>query len=329
MFNDMAFDDFQNINFDLIIDARSPKEFMHSHIKNAQNYYALNDDEFQEIGSIYAKNRGLAKIKGAKYICQNTSKHLEEIYQKYKIGSLVGIYCAKGGLRSKSIAMILSEIGYRVIRLEGGYKAYRAYLNNFFNKKLDINFISLCGNTASGKSDLLNLFKNSLNLEKLANHQGSSFGKIYGEQPSQKAFEDELYHFLKNYPYKHCLVEAESRQIGNITLPLNLFNAIKESKKIWCECSLSLRVERIFKDYKHINSDYFYHCVNKIKPYISKEFKNELCLNYENNNIKNCILMLFTYYDKVYKKPKKIDKFINTDDLTKAKKSILDFLDTK
>ncbi|AJC87860.1 tRNA 2-selenouridine(34) synthase MnmH [Campylobacter insulaenigrae] len=319
MFNETNYHEFQNFSFDLIIDARSPKEYKHSHIKNAKNYYALNDKEFQEIGSIYTKNKGLAKAKGASYICKNMSFHIKNIYKHYKIGSLIGIYCARGGMRSKSLSLILSEIGYRVIRLEGGYKAYRNYVNHFFTKKLDIKFYCLCGNTASGKSDLLNLLENSLNLEKLANHQGSSFGKIYGEQPSQKSFDDELFYFLKNYPYKTCFIEAESRQIGNLTLPLNLFQAMQDAEKIWCECSIKSRIQRILKDYSNIDKDFFYHCVEKISPYISKDFKNKLQQNYEQSDFENCALMLFNYYDKVYKKPNIIHHYINTDDINLAK----------
>lgn len=327
MFEEVEFDQFQNYNFDLIIDARSPREFQHSHIKNSKNYYALNDEEFKEIGTIYTKNKGLAKAKGASYICKNMSYHIKDIYDKYKIRSLVGIYCAKGGMRSKSLSLILSELGYKVVRLKGGYKGYRSYLNDFFKQKLNIKFYCLCGNTASGKSDLLNLLDNALNLEKLANHQGSSFGKIYGEQPSQKAFEDELFHFLKHYPYKTCFVEAESRQIGNLTLPLNLYQAMQNAEKIWCECSINLRIDRILKDYSKIKKEYFYHCVEKISPYISKDFKHNLLQNYENNNLKNCALMLFKYYDKVYKKPLKINHYINTNNLHQAKEYLINLQD--
>ncbi|CAM4057378.1 tRNA 2-selenouridine(34) synthase MnmH [Campylobacter armoricus] len=323
MYKEVDFENFLNYNFDLLIDARSPREYNFAHIKNAKNYYALNNEEFEEIGALYKKSKGLAKAKGASYICKNMSYHINELFQNYKIGSLVGIYCARGGKRSKAIALILAELGYRIVRLEGGYKAYRSYVSAFFQKKLNIEFLCLCGNTASGKSDLLNLLDNALNLEKLANHQGSSFGKIYGEQPSQKAFEDELFYFLKYYPYKTCFIEAESRQIGNLTLPLNLYQAMQNAKKIWCECDINFRIQRVLKNYTPMKKEIFLECVEKISPYISKEFKEKLCKNFENNNLKICIKMLFEYYDRVYKKPTKIDYFINSSNLDEAKKHLM------
>ncbi|RKO65417.1 tRNA 2-selenouridine(34) synthase MnmH [Campylobacter sp. P255] len=323
MYKEVNFEDFLTYNFDLLIDVRSPKEYHHAHIKNAQNYYALNDAEFQEIGTLYKKNKGLAKAKGASYICKNMSEHILKLYQTYKIGSLVGIYCARGGKRSKAVALILAELGYRVVRLEGGYKAYRSYVSAFFTKNLNIEFLCLCGNTASGKSDLIQSLDNALNLEKLANHQGSSFGKIYGEQPSQKAFEDELFFFLKDYPFQTCFIEAESRQIGNLTLPLNLYNSMQNAKKIWCECDMNLRIQRVLKHYTPMKKDVFYKNVEKISPYISKKFKSKLCENFENNLLEQCVKMLFEYYDKVYKKPTKIDYFINSSNLEEAKKNLM------
>lgn len=85
----------------------------------------------------------LAKIKGASYICENMSSHLKYLYDNVKVGSSIGIYCSRGGLRSKSIALILSSIGYRVFRLKDGYKAYRAYLRTYFDNLNFQLFLSL------------------------------------------------------------------------------------------------------------------------------------------------------------------------------------------
>lgn len=97
MLSEVEFTEFQKENFSLLIDARSPREFLHSHLIGALNFYALNDEEYQEIGTIYKKNQALAKARGASYICQNTAKHILEITQKFRIGEKVGIYCSRGG----------------------------------------------------------------------------------------------------------------------------------------------------------------------------------------------------------------------------------------
>ena len=36
------------------------------------------------------------------------------------------IYCWRGGKRSRSLTLVLREIGFKAVQLEGGYKAYRA-----------------------------------------------------------------------------------------------------------------------------------------------------------------------------------------------------------
>ncbi|TEY24367.1 tRNA 2-selenouridine(34) synthase MnmH, partial [Campylobacter sp. CH185] len=51
MLSEVEFTEFQKENFSLLIDARSPREFLHSHLIGALNFYALNDEEYQEIGT--------------------------------------------------------------------------------------------------------------------------------------------------------------------------------------------------------------------------------------------------------------------------------------
>lgn len=139
----------------------------------------------------------------------------------------------------------------------------------------------------------------------------------------KKPFEDELFYFLKDYSHKTCFIEAESRQIGNLIIPLNLYNSMQKAKKIWCECDTDLRIQRVLKNYTPMDKKVFHQCVEKISPYISKDFKLKLCQNYEENNLELCVKMLFEYYDKVYKKPTKIDYFINSSNLDEAKKHLM------
>ena len=96
-------------NFTLIIDARSPKEFNQSHFVGAKNFYALDDEQHHEIGTLYAKiSKFEAKKRGAAYICSNASKHILNL--NIPNSATIAIYCAKGGLRSTSLGIILSPI---------------------------------------------------------------------------------------------------------------------------------------------------------------------------------------------------------------------------
>jgi len=75
-------------NYELIIDARSPKEFEESHLPTAKNLYALSDEEHHEIGEMYVPHsKQDAKVFGASYICQNVSNHLKTINKTLSLGS--------------------------------------------------------------------------------------------------------------------------------------------------------------------------------------------------------------------------------------------------
>ena len=309
-------DDFydQIDSFELIIDARSPNEYKNSHLPSAVNMYALSDEEHHEIGTMYVReSKQDAKVLGASYICQNTAQHLKTINEKYNLGTKIGIYCARGGLRSTSIATILSVTGYRVYKIERGYKDYRQYVLNYIESFEHENFIVLGGNTGCGKSELIQKLTPSIDLEGLANHFGSTFGLMNGSQPSQRAFENTLAHELQNIdPKSWIFVEGESKKIGSVAQPSLLYKRLQSSLRVEITAPLEQRVERILKDYINIDDDYFFSSMKTITPYISKNSKLEAINSYEKGDLpKVAEILLVDYYDKVYRKPKKIDYIID------------------
>lgn len=307
--------------FDLLIDARSPKEFAESHIAKSQNFYALNDAEHKEVGTLYKQiSRNDAKALGAQYICQNVALHIQEIYKNYKIGSKIGIYCAKGGLRSSSIALILSNIGYQVYRLIGGYKSYRFFAISYLENLPHKNFIVLGGNTGCGKSELLQDLPNAIDLEKMANHLGSTFGSIKGAQPTQKEFQNRLVEVFSTTDVNaYIFIEGESVRMGKVMLPSKLHEAMKESFRVEVTAPLSQRVERILKDYYAITPDFFYSSMETITPYIKKSSKEEAIIAYEKGDLASVAqILLVDYYDVVYKKPKRVDSVIENDEHTQT-----------
>lgn len=302
---------------DIIIDARSPREFAHSHIPNAQNYYALDNKEYKNIGTIYKReSKAKAKILGTSYICKNVSNHLAKIENTISLGSKIAIYCARGGLRSESIGIILDKIGFQVAKIENGYKGYRNYVLNFLDKIPPTNFITLYGNTGCGKTELIRRLNPSIDLEHLANHFGSSFGGIKGKQPSTKAFQNSLAYRLENLPTdRFCFVEGESMRIGDLTLPKQFYNQMQRGIKIEITAPIDKRVNRILNDYKQINEEFFLTCMQKISPYIPKKIKQEIIDKFKEQKLYEVVLLLLQeYYDKAYKKPENIDFTINFED---------------
>jgi len=105
------------------------------------------------------------------------------------------IHCWRGGMRSGAVAWLLDLYGFKVLSLSGGYKAFRNWVLQQFEK--EYSFRILGGYTGSGKTYLLHELKNQgekiIDLEQLACHKGSAFGNIgFNPQPSQEMFENML-----------------------------------------------------------------------------------------------------------------------------------------
>ncbi len=303
-------------SFDLIIDARSPDEYAHSKIPNSINLYALSDDEHRERGFIYKqKSKNDAKVKGASYVCINASKHIFELNKLCKIGSKIAIYCARGGLRSGSLATIFSNIGYRVYKLELGYKGFRSKVVNYLESFPHSDFIVLGGNTGCGKSELIQALPNSIDLEALANHLGSTFGAVKGKQPSEKEFQNRLFFELLRLNINNPIfIEGESKRIGKIILPDLLYKRMGQGKRVEITAPIGQRVQRIMKDYINVDDDFFYYCMDRITPYIQKKIKEETIEYYKKRDLaKVSQILLLDYYDNVYKKPIQIDFIVSNE----------------
>ena len=311
--------EFLNNKFDLILDARSPKEYNESHIPGSKNIYVLNDEEHAQIGYMYKNvSKKQASQKGLIYILKNIAKHLEiDDFTDKKIL----IYCARGGKRSKSLYTILKEINYNVYRLDGGYKIYRKYVSEYL-MNIPGKFLVLRGNSGCGKSELLEYLRPCIDLEKLANHYGSIFGNI-GHQPSQKMFENMLFEKLRLIsPDEYIFIEAESSRIGKINLPGDLHKKIKSSIQIEITAPLHQRINRILKYYGNIDKKSFYANLDRLKKFISKQIYDDLINSYQKNELKKVAeIMLLEYYDKVYKKNKS-DFIVENSDLQKALKEL-------
>ncbi len=315
--------EYLKINFDIIFDVRSPREYEESHIPNAKNFYVLNNDEHAQIGYIYKQiSKKEASKKGLVYILRNIANQLENVGDLY--GKKILIYCSRGGKRSESLYTILSQLNLNVFRLKGGYKAYRSYVSSFLQNIPHKKFIVLRGNSGCGKSELIQKLSPSIDLEKLANHYGSTFGNK-GEQPSQKMFENMLFeHFRKIDKNEYIFIEAESSKIGKLIIPGSLKKRMEEGIQIEITAPLEKRIERIIKYYGNINKESFYNNLEKLKKFISKSTYEKLIESYNNANLKKVAeIMLLEYYDRVYK-TKKADFIIENVDLKKSVEKLLE-----
>lgn len=308
-------------SYDLIIDARSPHEYGESHIPLSQNFYALNDEEHHQVGTTYKQVSPFeARVQGASFVCLNAARHIHDIYPAFTPNSKIAIYCARGGMRSSSLGTILSSIGYPIDRVIGGYKSYRTLIINYLDNLPSFNFITLAGYTGCGKSDLLHELDNVVDLEKMANHYGSVFGDVIGDQPSQKEFQNRLAHALFALQRdKGAFIEAESKRIGKINLPSTLYKQMESGLRIEITAPLEQRVERIRFMYDQMDENFFRERMERISPYISREDKAASIAAFENGELSSVAEILLTqYYDKVYKTTLKPSLSICNDDPAKT-----------
>jgi tRNA 2-selenouridine synthase len=140
--------------FDAIIDVRSPGEFAEDHIPGAENLPVLDDAERAEVGAIYVQqSRFLARRIGAAHVARNIARHLEGALADRPGSFHPLIYCWRGGQRSNAMATILSQVGWRVTLLTGGYKTYRrAVKERLYDREEALPFVLLDGHTGSAKT---------------------------------------------------------------------------------------------------------------------------------------------------------------------------------
>lgn len=302
--------------YDLILDARSPHEFAQSHLPGARNFYALNDEEHKEIGTIYKQVSPFeARVKGAAYVCKNAIDHIAALYPEFTPNHRIAIYCARGGMRSSSLSTIFSNIGYRLDRVKGGYKAYRNHVVDYMEHFEPRRLIVLGGNTGCGKSDLLAKLNNTIDLEGLANHYGSSFGAVNGPQPGAKMFQNRLMHAFEATDASHpVFIESESKKIGRLVVPNALYAMMHEGLRVEVTAPLKQRVERIMRMYEKIDDTFFYASMDKIAPYIKRTAKEDTLTAYRQGDLaKVAEILLVEYYDVVYKKPRRVDVTLHND----------------
>ena len=254
--------------FSAVIDARSESEFALDHLPHAVNWPSLNDEERVRVGTLYKQVSPFeAKKLGAALVARNIGSHIErEVLDKPKNWQPL-VYCWRGGQRSSSLALVLGQIGFRVHVVEGGYKAFRAAMLEDLTQQAErLSYRVICGPTGSGKTRLLQALAQAgaqvLDLEGLASHRASVLGMIPGKpQPSQKRFDTLVWQALHAFdPKRPVYVEAESKKVGNVTLPDSLIAAMRASPCLRLELPEDERVALLLEDYPFFVSDPDFFC---------------------------------------------------------------------
>jgi len=318
-----------------VIDVRSEGEYEHAHIPGAKNLSLLNNEERAKVGTCFKqKGREEAILLGFDLVGNKFSNYIRTAKEIIKhpsqpspqgralpthnlldgkrdgnsppVGELEGVvlYCWRGGLRSNIMAWVLETGGMKVFVLEGGYKTFRHWALDEFEKEREI--LILGGKTGSGKTDILKEMKSCneqvIDLEALAHHRGSAFGAL-GQlpQPSTEQFENLVALELNETDKTKALwLENESSKIGTVKIPDALFNKMRKAKVFEIEMSLEQRTENILRDYATFPKEKLAECTKKIEKKLGNKNMKDALRFLDEDDFTNWIKILLDYYDKTY-----------------------------
>jgi tRNA 2-selenouridine synthase len=227
----------------LIIDVRSPAEYLHAHIPGAYNLPLFSNEERKIVGTTYKQNSREEAIKvGLDFFAPKMRKMVEEVEalignRQLAIGnkkmpednnhSLLNancllIYCWRGGMRSAGVAWLMDLYGFKVFTLAGGYKKFRNHVLDTFRLPFQLRIVG--GYTGSGKTEVLKELGQRgeavTDLENIAGHKGSAFGNIgMIPQPTQEMFENIL------------ALDLNTKAISNGQLTIGNWQWSKEKKE--------------------------------------------------------------------------------------------------
>jgi len=240
-----------------LIDLRSPIEFEKGAFPTSTNLPLMQDSEREQVGTCYKKRGQDAAIAlGHSLINGDIKQQRIDAWLAYIAQHPEAyIYCFRGGLRSQLSQQWIKEAGIDIPYIEGGYKAMRQYLIDVIDKAPSLAPIYiLSGITGSGKTDFLIKRSEAVDLEGIANHRGSSFGRYHDPQPSQINFENQLAVELIKHQQRaeRCLlIEDESFLIGRSAIPKQFYTGMQAAQILVLEEPEQARLNRLLDEYVH------------------------------------------------------------------------------
>ena len=172
-----------------------------------------------------------------------------------------------------------------------------------YNYKLKPKLIVLSGLTCTGKTQLLQQFDNSIDLEGLAQHRGSLYGAIGLQPRSQKMFENLLLQKLDELNNnRFVFVEGEGRRVGDLMIPERFWKAMGKGVHVYVKRDLDIRAKECVREYFTSEN------IGKIKEItlglqkvISKKNKEEIVkLINQKEYVEAAKILLTKYYDELY-----------------------------
>lgn len=287
-----------------ILDVRAPAEYAQGHIPGALSLPLFTDEERARIGTTYKQvNPDKAVLLGLDFFGPKMRMMVEQA-KKLAPGQEVRLHCWRGGMRSGAVLWLLELGGLHVNLLDKGYKEFRQWALAEIARPRQLRVLG--GYTGSGKTAVLHELARRgepvLDLEKLASHQGSSFGSLdQPAQPTQEQFENDLAVALAALPADRPIwVEDESRTIGTLAVPGALFAQMQAAPLLVLDVPQSARVQYLAADYGRHQAGELANAVLRLRKRLGGLVTKEALGAIADNDMPRMVELVLAYYDKTY-----------------------------
>jgi tRNA 2-selenouridine synthase len=202
------------------------------------------------------------------------------------------------------VQWLLELGGLKVNLLDKGYKDYRHWALAEMARPRQLRILG--GYTGSGKTAVLHALAAQgepvLDLEKLANHQGSSFGSLgQPPQPTQEQFENDLAAALATLPDDRPIwVEDESRSIGGLGIPNEFFMQMQAAPLLVLDVPREARVQYLAADYGRHDAGALASAVLRLRKRLGGLVTKEALGAIAENDMPRMVELVLAYYDKSY-----------------------------
>lgn len=292
------------------IDVRTPNEYENAHVVGAHNLPLFTNEERASVGTTYVQQSREAAIQeGLSYVGPRLHlmiRDVQELVGDPKTAPELMVYCARGGMRSQSVAWLFALYGYKVQTYPDGFQGYKKRLSPLVEEISRMVVIE--GPTGSGKTELLYHLRDKgaqiIDLEGLGRHRGSAFGYLPEvKQPSGEMFTCLLIHELAKLDLAHPIfIESESQKIGGIQIPDTFFTRMKSAEVVTIHQPLEERVCRIHKEYGSLSPEFLTQAFTKISKRLGTEQANIAIRHIEEGDLMTPIRIALKYYDKAYER---------------------------
>ena len=291
-----------------VIDVRSPGEFERGHIPGAINLALFSNEERAAVGTTYRQEgRQPAISLGLRLVgprLESLGQQLQQALQGRETDAVLRMHCWRGGLRSSSLAWLAGTLELPVLLLDGGYKRYRRWALEQFDKPWPLRL--LAGRTGTGKTDLLLAMATSgfavVDLEALAHHRGSSFGGLgLPPQPTCEHYENRLALALWNLRSAPTIwIEAESAQVGRCRIPAGLWHQMEAAPAVEISRPLAERLERLVAVYGHLGRELLHQATERISRRLGPQRTSAALAAIACEDWATACFQMLDYYDRCY-----------------------------